>query len=140
MLDMAACLRPGGRLLLTTPYYYYTPITGPEKGPFSKVEDGGHVRRGYTKAMLIELCQAAGLVLEETSFCTGFLSQKIIRLHRGLCTIHPWFGWGVVLPVRIAVPFLDRLLTNALRFPYFSICIEAYKPRYAVQGAPAVGR
>jgi 2-polyprenyl-3-methyl-5-hydroxy-6-metoxy-1,4-benzoquinol methylase len=50
--DIAACLRPGGRLLLTTPYLLHRPITAADKGPWSTIEDGGHVRKGYTKTML----------------------------------------------------------------------------------------
>src|SRR5262249_48795669 len=34
MRDMAFCLKPGGRLLLTTPSYYYHAITGGDNGPF----------------------------------------------------------------------------------------------------------
>jgi 2-polyprenyl-3-methyl-5-hydroxy-6-metoxy-1,4-benzoquinol methylase len=66
--DIAACLKPGGRLLLTTPYLFYRPITYGDMGPFSQVENGGHVRKGYTKAMLEELCEQAGIVLENIFF------------------------------------------------------------------------
>ena len=45
--DIASFLKPGGRLLLTTPYLLYRPITSGDKGPFSKKEDGGHIRRSY---------------------------------------------------------------------------------------------
>jgi 2-polyprenyl-3-methyl-5-hydroxy-6-metoxy-1,4-benzoquinol methylase len=40
MRDMALCLKPGGRLLLTTPNYYFRAITaGGENGPYlSEVE------------------------------------------------------------------------------------------------------
>ena len=130
--DIAACLRPGGRLLLTTPYHYYRPITAGDQGPFSTVEDGGHVRRGYSAVMLEELCDLAGLVVEEISYCTGVVSQRLIRLQRQLSTVHPLFAWAVVFPLRILPPVLDGLLTSLLRQPRFSICIEAYKPRYAV--------
>jgi 2-polyprenyl-3-methyl-5-hydroxy-6-metoxy-1,4-benzoquinol methylase len=129
IVDIATCLKAGGRLLLTTPYYHYRPITPSEKGPFSVIEDGGHVRRGYTKAMLAELCNHANLIVEETSYCTGFLSQKGIFLQRTLSTLHPLLGWAAVLPLRIFPPLLDRLIASVTKFPYFSICIEAYKPR-----------
>src|SRR5262245_35429911 len=62
--DIARCLRPAGRLLLTTPNYHYRPITKMDEGPFSTTEDGWHVRRGYTDAMLRELCEQSGLVCE----------------------------------------------------------------------------
>ena len=70
MQDIANCLKPGGRLLLTTPNYYLHPITESDKGPFYNVENGDHVRRGYTSQMLIELCEGANLKIEEISFCS----------------------------------------------------------------------
>ena len=139
MKDIASCLKPGGRLLLTTPYLLYHPMTSGDKGPFSKEEDGGHVRRGYTKAMLEELCKQAGLVPERTSFASGILSQKITMILRILSKIHPIVGWMIVLPLRIIPPLFDKLASTLTQRPYFSICLEAYKPRYcenvAQQGA-----
>ena len=128
--DIAACLKPGGRLLLTTPNLHYRPMTAGEKGPFSKVEDGGHVRRGYTKAMLDELCAQAGLVPEQVSFTSGFLSQKITTTLRVLSRIHPLIGWAFVLPLRVVPILFDEFVTQLVRWPQFSICLEAYKPRY----------
>ena len=128
--DIAACLKPGGHLLLTTPYLFYRPMTSVDKGPFSKTEDGGHVRRGYTQAMLGELCVESELVVERISFCSGILSQKITALQRLFSKIHPMLGWGIVLPLRVLPPVFDRLISNLIKWPYFSICLEAYKPRY----------
>lgn len=130
MLDMAACLRPGGRLLLSTPYFHNIAIEKADRGPYSKVEDGWHVRRGYTQAMLEELCTIAGLRVERFSFCGGFLSQMITRLMRLFGRVHPMLGWGVVLPLRVLPPLLDWLLTPLTQYPCQSICLEAYKPRY----------
>jgi len=132
LIEIANCLKPGGRLLLTTPYLYYRPInTLGEVGPFSAIEDGGHVRRGYTEAMLAELCERAGLVVERVSFCSGFLSQKITYLLRGLVRIHPLVGWILILPLRVLPPLFDGLITAGTRWPSYSICLEAYKRRYA---------
>jgi len=127
--DIAVCLKPGGRLLLTTPYYYYRAITSGDNGPFSKIEDGWHVRRGYTKGMLIELCRHGGFICEDISFCSGFLSQKICFLLRYFNKVHPLFAWVVTLPLRILPPLFDKAITNISGWPYFSICLEAYKPR-----------
>jgi SAM-dependent methyltransferase len=128
--NIARCLKPGGRLLLTTPYFHYRPITPADMGPFSVVEDGGHVRRGYSQAMLEELCAYAGLVVEDVSFCGGFLSQKITYLMRALSRFHPILGWVAVFPLRVLPSLFDWFVTPLLRWPYFSICIEAYKPRF----------
>lgn len=128
--DIVTCLKPGGRLLLTTPNYYYRAITAGDNGPFSKVEDGRHVRRGYTKTMLMELCEHAGLICESISFCSGFLSQKITFLLRVLSRVNPLFSWGITLPLRILPPILDRTIMNLIHWPYYSICVEAYKQKH----------
>jgi SAM-dependent methyltransferase len=137
MRDIAACLKPGGRLLLTTPYFHYRPMVDGDKGPFSTVEDGGHVRRGYTKAMLEELCEHAGLRVDEVSFCSGALSQLISGALRKLSLRFHLFAWALTFPLRPLPPLLDWLLTPLLRWPFFSICVEAYKPRYAPVAADA---
>jgi SAM-dependent methyltransferase len=134
MRDIASCLKPGGRLLLTTPYLLYRPIAAEDSGPFSKTEDGWHVRRGYSKAMLEELCQDADLVPEQISYCSGIISQKVTTILRSFSKIHPLVGWVIILPLRLLPPAFDRLLTNLIQWPYFSICLEAYKPRLSQNG------
>jgi hypothetical protein len=105
-------------------------LTSEENGPFPKVEDGRHVRRGYTEAMLNELCDLSGLKIEKYSFCSGFLSQKITRLQRILSGFHPALGWLVILPLRILPPIFDKYFTRLINWPFYSICLEAYKPRF----------
>jgi SAM-dependent methyltransferase len=128
MDDVARCLKPGGRLLLTTPNSDYKPITEEDKGPFPPVETGWHVRKGYTEADLRKLCQDAGLVVDSISFCSGFLSQKITFLLRVISKLHPLIAWGVILPLRSLPPLLDPLITKMTRWPEFSICLEAHQP------------
>jgi 2-polyprenyl-3-methyl-5-hydroxy-6-metoxy-1,4-benzoquinol methylase len=134
IVDIAACLKPGGRLLLTTPSYHYRPIGLGDLGPFVEVEDGGHVRRGYTKAMLEELCGHANLRLEEVSYCTGYLSQKAMFVLRALSEIHPLFAWAVILPFRALPPLFDHAVGAITHWPYYCICVEAYKPRFRPVG------
>lgn len=128
MDDIARCLKPGGRLLLTTPNYHYKPITEDDKGPFPTVETGWHVRKGYTAEDLKRLCQNANLEVDSISFCSGFLSQKITFLLRTLSKLHPIFGWGITLPLRVFPPLFDHFLTQLISWPNFSICLEAHKP------------
>ena len=133
MRNLAACLKPGGRLLLTTPYYHYIAITRDEEGPrIENDEDagGGHVRRGYSIGMLGELCDDAGLVLEEVSYCSGILSQRLTALMRVLTRLHYLIAWAAVLPLRLLPPVFDGIVTRLVGWRYYSICIEAYKPRF----------
>jgi SAM-dependent methyltransferase len=130
MRDMAACLKPGGRLLLTTPYEHYRAITPSDEGPFiMDRQDGWHVRRGYTETRLRELCQNAGLAVDEFSYCSGILSQKITYLLRVLARIHRLVGLAAILPLRVLPPLFDRWLTTSLRWPFYSICLEAHRPK-----------
>jgi 2-polyprenyl-3-methyl-5-hydroxy-6-metoxy-1,4-benzoquinol methylase len=126
MINIFACLKPGGRLLLTTPNFYYNPMTHQDLGPFYLVEDGAHVRRGYTKAMLLELCEQAGFKFAEISYCSGFISQKITAALRVLNMVHPLIAWAAIFPFRPLPVLFDKFI----KYPQFSICLEAYKPRF----------
>lgn len=129
MRDMAACLKPNGRLLLTTPFLQHRPTFYDAK--ISTVEDGGHVRRGYSETMLDELCRSAGLQLDSITFCTGLLSQMISWVQRRLTRVHPLLGWGSALPLRGLPPLFDEAVTTMTGWPYLSICLEARKPERA---------
>jgi SAM-dependent methyltransferase len=132
---IATCLKPGGRLMLTTPYYGYRAMTKEEEGPFLELETGGHVRRGYSPAMLWELCMHAGLWPEEISYCMGYMSQKTTWLMR---MFYPkWWvvGWLLSLFIRPFIVILDPLVTSLLGWPKFSICLCAYKPRRDLSAA-----
>jgi 2-polyprenyl-3-methyl-5-hydroxy-6-metoxy-1,4-benzoquinol methylase len=130
IIDIARCLKPGGRLLLTTPNLLYVAMTRDDLGPFQCVENGGHVRRGYSDAMLRELCREARITPVEISYCSGYFSQKITALLRVISRIHPLLGWACILPFRIIPPLLDRPFSFLKIRPDFSICMEAYKPRF----------
>jgi SAM-dependent methyltransferase len=122
---LAICLKPGGRLLLTTPFVGFRAITAGDDGRCSAVEDGGHVRRGYAPDGLRALLEGAGFETVEISWCSGFLSQKataVYRLAGGRC---PVLGWLAVLPLRPWPPLLDGVVTRALRWPWYTICAEA---------------
>jgi 2-polyprenyl-3-methyl-5-hydroxy-6-metoxy-1,4-benzoquinol methylase len=127
MRDAAACLKPGGKLLLTTPNAFLKPIDPAHEGPFPLVEDGGHVRKGYTEERLTQLCRDAGLTVGEVSYCTGYLSQKITYVHFKATKVHPVLGWAVIHPFRLLPPLFDDWLTRKLKYPAYSICLEASK-------------
>jgi len=128
MRDMAACLKPGGAIYLTSPNEDYRPMTKDDLGPFVPIENGGHVRKGYSAERLRELCDQAGLQAEEISFCSGFLSQKTTALLRKLANVNHLAGWAATLPLRVLPPLLDGPISSALRWPGFSICLVARKP------------
>jgi 2-polyprenyl-3-methyl-5-hydroxy-6-metoxy-1,4-benzoquinol methylase len=130
LMDISCCLKPGGRLLLTTPNLLYRPMASEDKYPFSVIEDGGHVRRGYSKSMLEELCVNANLMIENISYCSGFTSQKITALQRKLALIHPLLSYTITFPLRLIPPLFDSFIAKFFKWPYYSICLEAYKPRY----------
>jgi len=128
MCDIAGCLKPGGSLLLTTPNFDLKPIDPSHAGPFPTVEDGGHVRRGYTEKDLELLCQQAGLCADSISYCTGLLSQTIIRFYFEAKKIHPLLAWTAIHPFRILPALLDDWLSRKIDYPPYSICLEAHKP------------
>jgi SAM-dependent methyltransferase len=128
LMDISRCLKPNGILLLTTPYLFYRPMNdGDDMGPFSLIEDGRHVRRGYTRAGLSLLCAEAGFLIEEFGVCSGFFSQKITKLLR---TIGPYaLIWVLTFPLRILPLALDRLIAALTGWTDYSICLVAQKRR-----------
>ena len=128
---MFSKLKRGGFLLLTTPNYYYKSITNSDNGPFSKEEDGWHVRRGYSKEMLRELCIKSAFKIEEISYCSGFLSQKVTFLLRIMNHILGFkMSWLITLPLRILPIIFDNIISKIIKYENYSICLVAYKPRF----------
>ena len=117
-------------MLLTTPYLYYQAISEVDKGPFIEEDNGAHVRRGYNKEMLKELCNQSGFKIESFSFCGGIISQKLCSVQRFVGKKWPLLGWLFILPLRIIPPIIDKSITNLFNKHYYSICLVAYKPRF----------
>jgi len=72
----------------------------------------------------------AGLVIDEVSYCSGLMSQKLTWLHRRLGILPLHLGWFVTLPLRPLAILIDRPVTAMMRWPHSSICVEAYKRRW----------
>jgi 2-polyprenyl-3-methyl-5-hydroxy-6-metoxy-1,4-benzoquinol methylase len=125
----AGCLAPGGRLLLTTPNFDYRAIVPEHDGPFSLVEDGGHVRRGYTRAELVALCEEAGLVVNEVGSCSGLLSQKATWVTYTVGRSNENLARVLTAPLHPLVSILDEPLTRWVNWPPYSFCVDATKPR-----------
>lgn len=125
--SLAAMLAPGGRLLLSTPYSGHHPLYTEEREP-DPVEDGSHVRYGYSPEQVATLAGAAGLQVVEEGFISGVIAQKLTDLMRRLTErIGLTPAWLAVLPLRPLVVF-DRPLTAVLGYPYLSVALHAVKP------------
>lgn len=124
---LAGMLRPGGKILLSVPYSEHHPLYLEDPDP-SPVEDGFHVRYGYTPARLREVAETAGLRVTSQAHVSGFISQKVTSLMRRLTRrIGLPAAWAIVLPLR-ALVVLDRPLSALLRYPHLSIALTAVKP------------
>ncbi|MFN8651098.1 MAG: methyltransferase domain-containing protein [Gemmatimonadales bacterium] len=125
LVDLAGLLRPGGRLLISTPWSGHRPLVGET---LSDVEDGGHVRWGYTHERLASLMEGAGLEVIGHTYMTGVLGQRITNLSRRVERLAgSQVAWAVTLPFRLAL-LLDRPVTRLLRYPWLAIAAVGVKP------------
>jgi SAM-dependent methyltransferase len=123
VLDLAGLLKPGGQLLLSTPYKHYRRLPG-EK--LSETEDGGHVRWGYTHEELRDLLIAAGLEVEHEDYLGGVISQKITAGMRLLHRINSRLAWAAMLPFRPLI-LIDPLVTRITRYPWMTVGVLGRK-------------
>lgn len=123
---LAGILEPGGQLLLTTPFDGHRPLYSEERHP-SRVEDGSHVRYGYSHQRLRQIVQAAGLEVASEDFISGVVSQKLTDLMRGLTgRLGRLTAWIIVLPLRPLV-IVDAPLTRLLRYPHLCVALCGVK-------------
>jgi SAM-dependent methyltransferase len=100
LANIAASLPPGGKLLLTVPNRAAPPLWG---DAVSAVEDGGHVRPGYTLSTLDELLRQAGLRAIRWGGIGGFFTRRATNVSRRLerRTGRAWialrFAWLVLM-------------------------------------------
>jgi SAM-dependent methyltransferase len=133
---LAQMLEPGGRLLLTTPFDGHRPLYTEEQHP-SPVEDGSHVRYGYSTRRLWDIAVGAGLQVQSEAFVSGFVSQKLTNLMRRLTErVGLLPAWLVVAPLRLGV-ILDAPLSRTLRYPYLSVALCAVRPPRVGEPPPA---
>jgi 2-polyprenyl-3-methyl-5-hydroxy-6-metoxy-1,4-benzoquinol methylase len=121
---LASMMRPGGRLLLSTPFDGHHPLYREDRNP-SGCEDGSHVRFGYPPERLRTLVESAGLRVTSETFVSGVVSQKVTSFMRRLTErlgLLP--AWALVLPLR-ALVVLDRPLSRLLRYPYLCVALSA---------------
>ena len=123
LADLSALLKPGGRLLLTTPFRHYRPLWGDKLSPY---EDGGHVRWGYTCEEMGELLNECGLEVVLEEYISGFVSQQLMNLMRILSKENTRIVWALIFPLRL-FQILDSPLTRLIGYPYLSIGVVAVK-------------
>jgi SAM-dependent methyltransferase len=123
---LAAMLAPGGQILLSTPFDKHRPLYTEELEP-SPVEDGSHVRYGYSRERLREIVVNAGMDVTSEDFISGVVSQKLTDLMRRLSAKVGLFpAWALLLPLRLLV-VLDTPLSRILRYPHLSVALCAVK-------------
>ena len=122
--DFYSVLLSGGILLLTAPYKFYKHLPGDN---ISDVEDGGHMRWGYTHKEMKNLLNEAGFEVLKEEYVSGIITQILICIERKLSRIIPHsLVWIVLFPFRIFVLF-DSFLTKLFNYPYLSVAIIAVK-------------
>jgi SAM-dependent methyltransferase len=123
--DLAKIMKPGGKLFLTTPFLGYRGLWGDRAPSTPPVEDGGHVRWGYTHDQLRQLLNNNGFLIISEGFVSGYVSQRLTNLLRRMTAALPYpLVWLVTLPIRI-FRCLDRSVTRLLHYPYFSVAVIA---------------
>ena len=126
--SLAAMLKPGGQLLLTTPYDAHRPLYSEERDP-SPIEDGFHVRYGYSQRRLRQIAEGAGLEVFSEGFVSGVVSQKLTDLMRRLTErVGLMAAWAILLPLR-ALVIIDAPLTRMLCYPHLCVALCATKPQ-----------
>ncbi len=124
--SLAAMLAPEGRILLSAPYDRHRPLYTEDPRP-SPVEDGSHVRYGYSPDRLRQIVDHAGLDVDGEGLISGVVSQKLTDMMRRLSARIGLFpAWIVVLPLRTLVVF-DAPLSRMLRYPHLSVALCAVK-------------
>lgn len=119
--DLAAKLKPGGQLLLTTPYLHHHPYYGEWRMQTPGVEcSAGHVRFGYTHQEIKEMFRGGGLELVCESYMAGFVSIQITNLFLILSKLNVYGAWAATFPLR-ALQAIDEPVTRLLKYPHLTL-------------------
>jgi len=123
--NISHILKPGGVILFTAPNKDMKPMIGDK---ISAIEDGGHVRWGYSHQELEEIFENAGIEITKKEYVSGFISQKLTNIYRKISNINKRLSWILIFPFRVLVIF-DKYVTKLLKYPYFLVCVVGVKRR-----------
>lgn len=123
--DLAKVVKPGGKFYLTAPFEGSLGLWGDRVPITPPVEDGGHVRWGYTHDQLRRLLSDNGFTVIQEDFVSGYVSQCLTNLLRRMSVVLPYpLVWLLTLPIR-TFRSLDRPITRLLHYPYLSVAVVA---------------
>lgn len=126
--NISSRLKAGGRLILTSPSDDHSPLYGEGRHLSGGIEDGRHVRWGYSRARLKDLVEGAGLQLAYIAPVSGVLMRTTTSL---MWRLSPITGRPAAMlitaPLRLLRPF-DRILTNLARMPSHCWGLVAIRP------------
>ena len=113
-------------MFLTAPFKHSRGVYGLG---LSEMEDGGHVRLGYTHKELERMLLQNNFDIIRQDYVSGILSQALtsfmFMLHRVLSR---WVVWLVLFPLR-AFLFFDGPVTRLTGFQYLSVAVIAEKSK-----------
>jgi len=121
--DLSMLLKPGGRVLLSTPYKHYRRLAG---DVLTDGSDGGHVRWGYTHEELRGLFGRVGIQAVREEYVSGFVAQQLTNAMRVIGKLSFSCAWGATFPLRI-LQWIDRPLTRLIRYPFLSVAVIGVK-------------
>jgi SAM-dependent methyltransferase len=121
--DIANLLKKNGKLFLITPYKHYKHLPGDK---LSLVEDGGHVRWGYTHEEIKNILHGFNLKVQTEEYISGYISWHLIYFQRIFEQFHPKLAWLLVFPFRI-FQWIDPFLSKIIHYPFLSIGVVASK-------------
>jgi 2-polyprenyl-3-methyl-5-hydroxy-6-metoxy-1,4-benzoquinol methylase len=129
---IASRLKVGGRLLLTTPSHDHSPLFGEGRHLSGGIEDGRHVRWGYSADELNQLVESAGLQVAYIGPVGGALMRTTTSMMWRLSRLigRP-AAMVITAPLRFMRP-IDPFVTRFARIPSHCWGLVAIRPPSAV--------
>jgi len=104
--DISNVIKPGGLLYLTTPNLFYKELYKDEIIKNVKIEDGGHVVRGYTFSNIKDLLKKYDFQIVKEEYLTGPLSIRLYSFQRFFLNKYVNL---FLIPLIVIFNFIDRI-------------------------------